>query len=226
MFYLISLIYLLKSIFVFSVASLDNPIWQIGVESRYQVMERCVVPTHSSERSRQWQCFGMYSFKLILCMYVFWVQRPGQFFRNLVQLNKIFNREYLSQARSLVKFIAHLHGAKASLSTTQKIFWHKFLYILCIILYIYYMFYVLFYILCVILGIILCISFIFYVLFYLSCKIMFFFVYKLHGQNLQYSSLVYRQNLAPIILPIAICQTSEWWFGVINAKFIIAIVFV
>ena len=71
------------------------------------------------------------------------------------------------------------------------------------------MFYVLFYILCVILGIILCISFIFYVLFYLSCKIMFFFVYKLHGQNLQYSSLVYSQNLAPIILPIAICQTSE-----------------
>ena len=40
-------------------------------------------------------------------------------------------------------------------------------------------------------------------------KLCFIFVYKLHGQNLQYSSLVYRQNLAPIILPIAICQTSE-----------------
>ena len=66
----------------------------------------------------------------------------------------------------------------------------------------------------------------YFICFICSVKLRFIFVYKSHGQNLQYSSLIYRQNSASMISPIASCPSSQWWFGVINAKFIIAIVFV
>ena len=84
----------------------------------------------------------------------------------------------------------------------------QILYALCIILY--FMGYFMYYFIC----------------FICSVKLCFIFAYEWHGQNLQYSSLVYRQNSVLKISPIGIRQTSEWWFGVTYAKFIIAIVFV
>ena len=55
----------------------------------------------------------------------------------------------------------------------------------------------------------------YFICFICSVKLRFIFVYKSHGQNLQYSCLVYRQNLTAVISSIAICRTSECWFGVI-----------
>ena len=61
--------------------------------------------------------------KFYVCIYggyYFECKNLAQVLGYLVQLNYIFNREYPSPARSLLKFIAHLHGAKVSLSTAQK----------------------------------------------------------------------------------------------------------
>ena len=128
---------------MFSVASLDNLIWQIGVKSRSQVMERCVVLSHSSRRSRQQQCFGMYSLKPILSIgrYHFGCKDLTKVFSYLVQVNHIFNQECPSQARSLLKFITHLHKAKVFWAQLKKIFWHKVLYISCITYIICFMYY-------------------------------------------------------------------------------------
>ena len=62
--------------------------------------------------------------KQVLCLhlwgYYFECKDLAEVLGYLVQLNYIFNREYPSQVRSLLKFITHLHGATMSLSTAQK----------------------------------------------------------------------------------------------------------
>ena len=115
---------MLTSVFVFLVASLDNLIRQICVKSRYCVMERCVVQMNSTQvdeavNGSVFRCTA--SNKFYVCIYreYHFECKDMAVFSYLMQLNYIFKREDPLQFRSLLKFIAHLHGAKVSFTKPQ-----------------------------------------------------------------------------------------------------------
>ena len=89
-------------------------------------MEKCIIesePTQEDEavNGSVLSCKAVNGFYVcIYGGYYFEWKDLAEVLGYLIQINYICHREYPSQVRSLLKFIAHLYGAKVSLSTAQK----------------------------------------------------------------------------------------------------------
>ena len=89
-------------------------------------MEKCIIesePTQEDEAVNGSVLGCKAANRFYVCIYrgfYFECKDLAEVLGYLIQLNYIFNREYPSQARSLLKFFANLYEAKMSLSAAQK----------------------------------------------------------------------------------------------------------